>query len=114
MTLALALPQFGFSISSLLSGVVFYAFYVLLGFIIASILFSWLPGYPSSGFMQAVYEAVGNVTRPILGPIRNAIPPIRLGALTLDLSPIIAIFGLYIGRGLLLLIIGQFLQPVTG
>ncbi|MGI9050825.1 MAG: YggT family protein [Rubrobacteraceae bacterium] len=114
MTLALALPEFGFSISALLSGVVMYAYYVLFGFIIASILLSWLPGYPSSSFMQAVYETVGNVTRPILGPIRSAIPPLRLGALSLDLSPIIAIFGLFIGRSLLLLIIQNFLQPVTG
>ena len=112
--LALASPEFGFSIGSLLSGVVFYAFYVLLGFIFASILLSWLPGFPSSGFMQAVYETVGNVTRPILGPIRDVIPPLRLGALSLDLSPIIAIFGLYIGRSVLILIIQNFIQPVTG
>ncbi len=114
LALVAALPGFGFSISELLAGVVQYAYYVLLGFIIASILFSWLPGYPSSSFMQAVYEAVGNVTRPILGPIRNAIPPIRLGALSLDLSPIIALFGLFIARSLLMLIIGSFIQPVTG
>ena len=39
MTVAL-LQQFGFSVASLLSGAVTYTYYILFGFIIASILFS--------------------------------------------------------------------------
>ena len=54
----LLLQQFGFSVASLLAGVVNYTYYILFGFIIASILFSWFPGYPSSTFMQAIYDAV--------------------------------------------------------
>ena len=42
--------------------------------IIASILFSWFPGYPSSRFMQAVYDAVNAVANPILMPIGAAYP----------------------------------------
>ena len=108
------LQQFGFSVAGLLSGVVTYTYYILFAFIIASILFSWFPGYPSSGFMQAVYDAVKAVTNPILWPIRSRVPMVQLGGFGIDLSPIIAIFGLSIARTLLLIIIENFIQPVTG
>jgi YggT family protein len=113
MTVAL-LQEFGFSVAALLSGVVTYTYYILFGFIIASILFSWFPGYPSSSFMQAVFDAVKAVTNPILMPIRSRVPMLQLGGFGIDLSPIIAIFGLLIARTLLLLIIESFIQPVTG
>ena len=113
MTLAL-LQQFGFSVASLLQGTVNYTYYILFGFIIASILFSWFPGYPSSSFMQAIYDAVKAVTNPILWPIRSRVPMLQLGGFGIDLSPIIAILGLSIARTLLLIVIGNFIEPVTG
>jgi YggT family protein len=113
MTAAL-LQQFGFSVAGLLGGAVTYTYYILFGFIIASILFSWFPGYPSSSFMQAVYDAVRAVANPILMPIRSRVPMLQLGGFGIDLSPIIAILGLSIARTLLLIIIEQFIQPVTG
>jgi YggT family protein len=108
------LQEFGFSVASLLAGVVNYTYYILFGFIIASILFSWFPGYPSSSFMQAVYDAVRAVSNPILMPIRSRVPMLRLGGFGIDLSPIIAILGLSIARTLLLIIIERFIGPVTG
>jgi len=111
---ALLLQTFAYSIADLLSAVVNYTYYILFGFIIASILFSWFPSYPSSGFFQAIYDAVRAVTNPILWPIRSRIPMLRLGGFGIDLSPIIAIFGLSIARSLLLIIIDQFIRPVTG
>ena len=113
MTVAL-LQEFGFSVASLLGGGVTYTYYILFGFIIASILVSWVPGYPSSSFMQAVYDAVRAVANPILMPIRARVPMLQLGGFGIDLSPIIAIFGLSIARTLLLLVIENFIQPVTG
>ena len=113
MTVAV-LQQFGFEVSALLAGIVNYSYYILFGFIIASILFSWFPGYPSSSFMQAVYDAVRAVANPILMPIRARVPMLQLGGFGIDLSPIIAIFGLSIARTLLLLVIENFIQPVTG
>jgi YggT family protein len=107
-------PGFGFSVANLLTGVVTYAFYILFGAIIASILFSWFPSYPSSGFMQAVYDAVRAISNPILWPIRSRIPMLQLGGFGIDLSPIIAIFGLSIARRLLVIVIEQFIRPVTG
>jgi YggT family protein len=114
MNVALVLQTFAYSIADLLSAVVNYTYYILFGFIIASILFSWFPSYPSSGFFQAIYDAVRAVTNPILWPIRSRIPMLRLGGFGIDLSPIIAIFGLSIARSLLLIIIDQFIRPVTG
>ena len=110
----LALQQFGFSVATLLDGVVNYTYYILFAFIIASILFSWFPGYPSSSFLQAVYDAVKAVTNPILWPIRSRVPMLQLGGFGIDLSPIIAIIGLSIARTLLLIIINSFIRPVTG
>ena len=107
-------PQFGFSVAALLSNIVTYTYYILFGFIIANILFSWFPGYPSSSFMQAVYNAVRAVAMPILGPIRARVPTIQLGGFGLDLSPIIAIIGLNIASSLLLLVIDEFIRPITG
>jgi YggT family protein len=112
--MTVALQQFGFSVAGLLAGAVTYTYYILFAFIIASILFSWFPGYPSSSFMQAVYDAVKAVTNPILGPIRSRVPMLQLGGFGIDLSPIIAIFGLSIARTLLLILIDNFIQPVTG
>jgi YggT family protein len=107
------LQQFGFSVASLLAAVVNYTYYILFGCIIASILFSWFPSYPSSRFMQAIYDAVKAVTNPILWPIRSRVPMLQLGGFGIDLSPIIAILGLSIARSLLLLIIDNFIAPVT-
>lgn len=108
------LQEFTYSISGLLTGIVTYGYYIMLGFIIASILFSWFPGYPSSSFMQAIYDAVRAVVDPILMPIRSNIPPLRIGGFGLDLSPIIALLGLWIARRLLTVIIDLFVQPVVG
>ena len=108
------LQVFGFRVSLLLINLVNYAFYILLGFIIAWILISWFPRYPSTRFFQVIYDAVRAVVDPIMMPIRSRIPPLNLGGFALDLSPIIAIFALYIGRSLLMIIIQQFVRPITG
>src|SRR5919109_1520562 len=110
----LLLQQFSYSVAGLLAGVVNYTYYILFGCIIASILFSWFPSYPSNRIMQAVYDGVRAVTNPILWPIRSRIPMLRLGGFGIDLSPIIAIFALSIARSLLLIVIDQFIRPVTG
>jgi len=107
------LPEFGYGIGALLLGVVDYGYWILFGFIIASILIGWLPGYPSSAFFQALFDAVQAVTQPILGPIRARLPVLRIGALGIDLSPLVAIIGLAIAHSLLEIIIGEFIVPVT-
>jgi YggT family protein len=108
------LQTFGFSVSLLLLNIVNYVFYILLGCILAWILFSWFPGYPSNRFFQVIYDAVNAVVNPIMMPLRSRLPKLNLGGFALDLSPIIAIFGLYIGRMLLTTVIEIFIRPVTG
>jgi YggT family protein len=111
---AALLQTFGFSLSALLAAVVNYAYYVLLAFVVAWVLISWFPTYPSSSFLQALYDVVGWVVDPIMRPIRSVLPPLNLGGMALDLSPIVAIFALSIVRRLLLLIIASFVAPVAG
>lgn len=61
----------------------------------ARIILSWFPVVPG-GFLAAVNSALYTITEPVLGPLRRTIPPVRLGAVGLDLSPIIAFLGLQI------------------
>jgi YggT family protein len=64
--------------------------YVLV--VIARVIFSWVrvtPGTP----VASIYSVIYNLTEPVLGPLRRAIPPMRMGAAALDLSPLIILIG---------------------
>ena len=52
------------------------------------IIFSWIPP-PISGVGRTLYGIVFDVTEPVLGLVRGLLPPIRMGAVALDLSTII-------------------------
>jgi YggT family protein len=65
--------------------------YVLLIFL--RIVLSWFPVTPDTA-MASVAGALIAVTEPVLGPVRRALPPVRMGGRGLDLSPIIVVFGL--------------------
>lgn len=52
------------------------------------ILSSWFP-IPPSGPMRTAMDLVFAVTEPVLRPIRGLLPPVRMGAMAFDLSPII-------------------------
>ena len=59
----------------------------------ARIIISWFPINPGGG-MSTVYGFLYSLTEPVLGPIRRIIPPIGMGGMGLDLSPMIVTFGL--------------------
>ena len=59
----------------------------------ARIIISWFPISPGGG-MSTVYGFLYSLTEPVLGPIRRIIPPIGMGGMGLDLSPMIVTFGL--------------------
>jgi YggT family protein len=61
----------------------------------ARIILSWFPVSPG-GAMAQVFSILYTVTEPVLGPVRRAIPPIGMGGMGFDLSPIIVIFGVQI------------------
>jgi YggT family protein len=53
---------------------------------------------PWSGPLATAISFLYTVTEPVLRPIRNAIPPLRMGAIGLDLSVLIAFVILYVLR----------------
>jgi YggT family protein len=56
--------------------------------LLVRILSSWFP-IPPSGPIRTVMDLVFAVTEPVLRPIRGLLPPVRMGAMAFDLSPII-------------------------
>ncbi|WCO65213.1 YggT family protein [Iamia majanohamensis] len=70
----------------------------LLGYqlvILGAIIVSWFPLEPGSA-LEGVRNGLRTVTEPVLGPVRRALPPVRLGGMALDLSPIIVLIGLQV------------------
>ena len=61
--------------------------------LVARIIMSWFPIEPNSG-MASVYAFLHTVTEPVLAPLRRLIPPIGMGGMGLDLSPLIIFFGI--------------------
>jgi YggT family protein len=63
--------------------------------IFGRIILSWFPLAPDSP-MATVFGFLYSITEPVLGPIRRVIPPLGMGGMGLDLSPLIVIFGIQI------------------
>lgn len=60
-------------------------FYLLLT---ARILLNWIP-VRSGGLLADIIDVLHRLTEPVLAPIRKLVPPIPMGAMYLDLSPLI-------------------------
>ncbi|MDP8987768.1 MAG: YggT family protein [Actinomycetota bacterium] len=69
--------------------------------ILGRILLSWFPVSPD-GLVATIFSFLYAITEPVLGPIRRVLPPVAMGGMGLDLSPIIVIF-------VLQLLVGPFL-----
>jgi YggT family protein len=79
-------------ISSLLS--------IYLVVLFGRIVLSWFPLSPD-GPMAAIARVFYALTEPVLAPIRSVIPPLQMGGMGLDLSPMIVFFAiLFIQRWL--------------
>ena len=65
-----------------------YAFLILV-----RVVFSWFPVSPH-GTAAVVSGFLSFVTDPVLRPLRKVLPPIRFGSALMDLSPIVAFFGI--------------------
>lgn len=68
--------------------------------VLLRIVLSWFPISHGSP-MATVARVLSALTDPVLEPLRRAIPPVRMGAMALDLSPLILILGLSIVRGVI-------------
>ena len=66
----------------------------------ARIIMSWFPVSPG-GLMAQIFSFLYTITEPVLGPVRRAIPPIGMGGMGFDLSPIIVIVGMRVVASLL-------------
>ena len=55
--------------------------------LLARIVLSWFPA--TGGALDGVQRVLFRITEPVLAPIRSVLPPVRIGAMGLDLSPII-------------------------
>lgn len=63
--------------------------------IFGRVLMSWVQVRPGTGLAQ-VASVLDRLTEPVLGPLRRTVPPVRLGGMALDLSPLIVLFGIQI------------------
>jgi len=61
----------------------------------ARVILSWFPIAPGTS-MAAVSGFIYSVTEPVLGPVRKALPPLSLGNVGFDLSPILVLVGIQI------------------
>jgi YggT family protein len=62
---------------------------------IGRIILSWFPISPG-GLMASVFSFLYTITEPVLGPVRRILPPVGVGGMGLDLSPIVVLLGLQI------------------
>jgi YggT family protein len=65
--------------------------------IFVRIVLSWFP--PTGGLIDQVQRIVFTATEWIMGPLRRVLPPVRLGAAALDLSPMVVILGVILLQG---------------
>jgi YggT family protein len=72
--------------------------YIILIFV--RILLSWIPRIPYNPTLSAIINFIHEVTDPYLNVFRRILPPVGGGGFALDLSPIIAIFVLFIVRAI--------------
>lgn len=64
------------------------------------IILSWFQP-PASGVGRSVFEIIFELTEPLLRLVRGLLPPVRMGAMGLDLSPILIFIALGILQSLL-------------
>jgi YggT family protein len=66
------------------------------GFILfARIIISWFPP-PQSGIGRTLFELLYDITEPVLRLVRGLLPPVRMGAVGLDMSPIIIFIVIFV------------------
>jgi YggT family protein len=64
----------------------------------ARIILSWFPMPMYSTWFSRIHGIIYSLTEPVMRPFRNLLPPVRFGAVALDLSPIILFIVLAIVR----------------
>jgi YggT family protein len=83
-------------------------FTLLYVFILIRVVLSFI-SVPINGVTRPVLNFIYDVTEPIMKLVRNIIPPITVGGVGLDLSPIIAIFLLRIVNSIIDIVLRLFI-----
>ena len=65
--------------------------YVIVVF--ARVILSWFP-VTNGGVVENIAAVLYALTEPVLGPMRRVMPPVRMGAMALDLSPLVLLLGI--------------------
>ncbi|WP_114855851.1 YggT family protein [Brachybacterium sp. YJGR34] len=91
---------------SLIAGVLYLAVLLYLLVLVARLVLEWIQSYAReyrpSGLVLVLFEVVYTLTDPPVKGLRRLIPPVRLGAVSLDLSLMI------------LLVLGWMLLRILG
>jgi len=64
---------------------------VYLVILFGRVVLSWFPLSPD-GFMAGIARVFYALTEPVLAPLRAVLPPVQMGGMGLDLSPMIVFF----------------------
>lgn len=68
--------------------------------LVAAMVVSWFPVEPGTGLARLA-AVLGAVTEPVIGPVRRLAPPVRLGGLRVDVSPLIVLIVVLVVRAYL-------------
>jgi YggT family protein len=68
--------------------------------IFGRIILSWFP-IESGSTIASVFGFLYAITEPVLGPIRRIIPPMGMGGMGFDFSPLIVILAITLFRGVI-------------
>ncbi len=67
--------------------------------LLVRILLAWIPSLPDP--LRPVAKGLHAITDPLLLPLRRVIPPVQMGAMALDLSPIVLFIGIILLQSIL-------------
>ncbi len=90
-------------------GIINVVFRLLYIFILVRIILSWI-SIPVNNITRPILNFIYDVTEPILRLVRNIIPPVMIGGMGWDLSPILAMLLLSIIRTVIVQVLGLFLR----
>ena len=83
-----------------MTGILCLLIWAFIAALIIRIILDWVQ-VPASHPVGRARSSLAAVTDPVLLPLRRVIPPIRMGAVALDVSVIVLIIGLQIVAGVL-------------
>jgi YggT family protein len=77
-------------------------FLVYIVMIFIRILLTWVPRMPYNPYLRATVGFIEECVDPYLNVFRSVLRPLGFGGMAIDLSPMLAIFVLYIVRNVVL------------